>query len=809
VGGFAIPGDRLPALFGAGGCLASLAAGLALWSGSAEIVAGADEASLGQQVAQTPLAFEPDAGRTDGGFDYIARSVAGGSLYLTAREAVLSLPAGGRDPEDLRLAFAGADPAAEAVALDGLPGKVNSFIGDDPSKWRSGIPTYGRVRYESIYPGIDVDYYGNQRDLEYDFRVAAGADPSQIAVEMSGASSLRLSQDGDLLLGVGKTTVRQRAPIAYQRIAGERRPVSASYALDGSTVGFRLGGYDRARPLVIDPVVLAYSTHLGGTDGGDTGHSIVLDAAGAAYVAGETGSTNFPTQRAYQPNLTTTDAFVTKFNPDNGGAVTLAYSTYLGGGGADLGLGVAVDPTGAAYVVGETTSTDFPTQDPFQTDQAAKDAFATKLNPDTGGAVTLAYSTYLGGSSSETARGIAVDSAGAAYLTGDTGSDFPLQDSFLANPPGFDAFVTKLNPDSGAAVTLAYSTYLGADDADGGYAIAVDSAGAAYVTGVAFGTGFPTQDPFQGNQGGIDGFVTKFNPDPGGTVTLAYSTYLGGGSLDEGFGIAVDSSGAAYVTGETDSTDFPTQDPLQGDQGIRDAFVTKVDPDSGGAATLAYSTYLGGADGDVANAIAVDPSGAAYVTGVTGSADFPAQQSLQDYAGNGDAFATRLDPDAGGAVALGYSTFLGGATADVGRGVAADSTGKAYLTGYTDSANFPVQDQFQGPQGSTDAFVTSLEVTPEATQPDTDPPETAITKGPKKKTKKKKVTFEFVSDEPGSSFQCKLDRGAFEPCASPDKVKAKKKGKHNFEVRAVDAAGNADASPASHSWKRKKKRRRR
>lgn len=625
---------------------------------------------------------------------------------------------------------------------------------------------------------------------------------------MSGADSLRLGRDGDLLIEVGEATVRQQAPVAYQRIAGERRPVSAAYALHGSRFGFRLGDFDRSRPLVIDPVVLAYSTYLGGASFGDIGNGIVVDAAGAAYVAGETGSTDFPTQRAYQADQVGPDAFVTKFSPDSGGAVTLAYSTYLGGGAADLGHGLAVDSAGAAYVTGETDSTNFPTQDQYQTDQVGRDAFATKLDPDSGGAVTLAYSTYLGGASSDTGRGIAVDSAGAAYVTGDTGADFPTQDAFLANPPGFDAFVTKLNPDIGAAVTLAYSTYLGAADADGGYGIAVDSAGAAYVTGVAFGTGFPTQDPFQANQGGIDGFVTKFDPDPGGMVTLAYSTYLGGGSLDEGFGIAVDSSGAAYVTGETDSTDFPTQDPLQGDQGLRDAFATKLDPDSGGAATLAYSTYLGGGSADVGNGIAVDSTGAAYVTGVTGSAGFPTQDSLQDYGGNGDAFATELDPDVGGAVALGYSTYLGGSNGDVGHAIAADSTGKAYVTGYTESTNFPTQDPFQGDQGGTDVFVTSLEVPPAEAQPDADPPETTITKGPKKKTKKKKARFEFASDEPGSSFQCKLDKGAFEPCASPDKVKARKKGKHTFEVRAVDAAGNVDASPASQSWKRKKKRKR-
>jgi hypothetical protein len=762
--------------------LAAAIAGHGLLPGSEKATGGGNVTA---EIAKAPLSFEPNAGRAGRSVDYIAHSVAGGTLSLSARQAVLVLPTGNHRSQDLGLVLAGGNPHASAVALAPLAGKANVFIGDDPSKWRSGIPTYGRIRYQGVYPGINLDWYGNQHRLEYDFRLAPRADSSQIGLNLRGADSVRIASNGELVVDVGRREIRQAAPVAFQTIGGRRHEITAAYDLHGSRVGFRLGTYDRSQPLVIDPLVLDYSTYLGGggTVNGDFGLGIAVDSAGAAYVTGETdsGGTPFPTQDAFQASHGggNTDAFVTKFNPDTGGTVGLAYSTYLGGGGDDVGRGIAVDSAGAAYVVGDTASaggTPFPTDNPFQGSNGGglNDAFVTKLNPDAGGIVSLAYSSYLGGGGADEGSGIAVDSAGAAYLTGDTSSTgglpFPTQDPFqMTNAGGIDAFAAKINPDTGGTMSLAYSTYLGGAGTDQtvgggiqGGGIAVDSAGAAYLTGVSDSTGvthFPTLDPYQGaNAGGADVYVTKLNPDAGGTVSLAYSTYLGGAGTDSGHGIAVDSAGAAYVTGDTDSsgvTPFPTQDAFQATYqgGNPDAFVTKLNPDTGGAASLAYSTYLGGGSFDTGNGIAVDSSGAAYVTGKThsiGVTAFPTKNAFQDTEQDGgaagDAYVTKFAPDTGGAVSLAYSTYLGGGHNDGGRAIAVDSAGAAYLTGFTlsSAANpppFPTQDAFQPTRApNADAFVAKL-VLPQSTTV-SPPPATPSATGQRaaalKKCKKKK-----------------------------------------------------------------------
>ena len=353
------PGLALPASRVTAPVLATLAAFACLL---ALLAAGSDrgalpapaEPRLEGAIVKAPLAFEPNAGRTDRRVDFMAHSVLGGTLYLGSGQAVLSLPQSGGTTRSVTVGFEGADPHAEAAGRSKLVGTANSFIGTDKSRWRSGLPTYERVRYRHVYPGIDVDFYGNQRDLEYDFRLAPGADPSQIAISHRGADSVRLTRAGDLAIAVGDTTVRQRAPVAYQRIDGERRIVDSAYELTGRTVGFRLGAYDSSRPLVIDPVVLAYSTFVGGS-GTERAFDIAVDSAGAAYVTGDTqSSTDFPTQDPFQAdsNGGDHDVVVTKLNPDTGGAMTLAYSTYLGGTDDDIAEGIAVDSAGAAYVTG-------------------------------------------------------------------------------------------------------------------------------------------------------------------------------------------------------------------------------------------------------------------------------------------------------------------------------------------------------------------------------------------------------------------------------------------------------------------------
>jgi hypothetical protein len=353
-----------------------------------------------------------------------------------------------------------------------------------------------------------------------------------------------------------------------------------------------------------------------------------VDGSGSAYVTGLTFSTDFPTQNPHQTDQPGYDVFVTKLSPAGS---SLAYSTYLGGSDGETGKAIAVDASGSAYVTGQTFSTDFPTQDPYQTDQPSYDAYVIKLSPS-GNA--LLYSTYLGGNMGDLAEDIAVDGSGSAYITGITAStDFPTQNPYQTDQPSDDAFVTKLSP---SGHSLVYSTYLGGSGSDLGYGISVDGSGSAYVTGVTASTDFPTQDPYQENQPSDDAFVTKFSPSGN---SLVYSTYLGGNMPDRTEDIAVDGSGAAYVIGGTLSTDFPTQDPYQTDQPFQDAFVTKL---SASGNYFAYSTYLGGYLDEYGYGIAVDGSGSAFVTGQTNSMDFPTQNPYQTNQPGVDVFVTKL-----------------------------------------------------------------------------------------------------------------------------------------------------------------------
>ena len=400
-------------------------------------------------------------------------------MFLTPTESVLSLqkpaPAAGDgaaapDSVVLSSTFVGANPQPQVVGLDRLAGTSNYFIGSDPSQWHTNIANYGQVEYQNLYPGVDLVFYGNQRQLEYDYVVAPGTDPSVIKLAFDGAESMTIDGQGDLVLHTSAGDVMEDAPVVYQESGGIRQPVSGQFVVEGDgQVGFALGAYDHTQPLVIDPV-LSYSTYLGGT-GLDQSYGIAVDAAGNAYVTGTTDSADFPTTTgAFQ---TTSgggyDAFVTKLNPTG---TALVYSTYLGGTSVDFGEHIAVDRAGNAYVTGYTTSTNFPTTvGAFQTTSGGGyDAFVTKLNP-TG---TVVYSTYLGGSGDEIGWGIAVDTAGYAYVTGQTDStDFPTTTGAFQTTSGggYDAFVTKLNP---TGTALVYSTYLGGTLNDWGDDIAVD-----------------------------------------------------------------------------------------------------------------------------------------------------------------------------------------------------------------------------------------------------------------------------------------------------------------------------------------------
>ena len=591
----------------------------------------------------------------------------------------------------------GSNPRATVRGVGLMEYKCNYFIGNDPSKWRPDVPNYRAVVYKDIYPGIDLKYYGNGKQMEYDFIVSPGADPSQIQVRYEGVKGISVNDAGELVVKTEWGTVTELKPFVYQLDGSERTLVKGEYTLaSDNTFGFNLkDGYNPKLALVIDPI-LSYSTYLGGISN-DYGNAITVDATGAAYVTGSTKSADFPTLNEYQTNQGIEDVFVTKLSSSGS---SLVYSTYLGGSSFEEGNGITVDAAGAAYVTGKTISSDFPTLNPYQTYQGGDDAFVTKLSSS---GSSLVYSTYLGGSGYERGYAIAVDAAGVAYVTGNTtSSDFPTLNPYQTYQGDWDVFVTKL---SSAGSSLVYSTYLGGSSADDGWGVAVDTAGAAYVTGRTFSSDFPTHNPYQTYQGGYDAFITKLSSSGS---SLIYSTYLGGSNSDYDVGIAVDAAGAAYVTGFTKSADFPTLNPYQTDQGSHDAFVTKL---SSSGSSLVYSTYLGGTGAEWGNGIAVDAAGAAYVTGYTQSNDFPTLNPYQGtfQGGVNDAFVTKFSS---GGSSLVYSTYLGGSdNGDYGFGIAVDTAGAAYVTGYTYSSDFPTLNPYQTDQGSVDVFVTKLAMT--------------------------------------------------------------------------------------------------
>ncbi|HEX8352382.1 MAG TPA: SBBP repeat-containing protein [Pyrinomonadaceae bacterium] len=691
-----------------------------------------------ETYGRIPLSFEANRGQAESSVDFLARG-AGYALFLRPAEAVLVLSprsdgakAKGRAPkragEDapleagdgsasarglspspqsvLRMRLLGADESAAAEGADELAGKVNYLVGDDPAGWRTQVPTFGRVRYAEVYPGIDLVYYGNQRQLEYDFHVAPGVDPRAVSLRFDGADKVEVDAGGDLLLTLGESVVRQPKPFVYQEVAGARRAVEGGYALgaDGR-VGFALGEYDAGLPLVIDPVIV-YSTYLGGS-GSEQANGVALDSAGNTYIAGFTSSTDFPTANALQAaNGGFQDAFVTKINPAGN---ALVYSTYFGGDAQEQARGLAVDAAGNAYITGQTGSTNFPTLNPVQATKGAtnEDAFLTKINP-AGNA--LVYSTYLGGGeSSEFGQAVAVDSAGHAYITGVTFSDnFPTHNPIQSTFGGgsVDAYLAKFNP---AGNALIYSTYLGGSANDSGFGVAADSSGNAYVVGETESTNFPTASPIQdGNAGGRDAFVAKVNA----TGAFIFSTYLGGNDLDVAQAVAVDSAGLPYVAGQTSSINFPRANAFQNANGggvLQDAFLTKLNADG---SALVYSTYFGGLGGEIAFGVAVDSAGNPYIAGTTASVNtLPTANAVQCARGGGqDVFVAKFNAAAS---ALVYSTYYGGSDNDNGRMVAVDAAGNAHVAGMTFSTNFPtvtpIQSAFAGGSGfAGDAFLFKL-----------------------------------------------------------------------------------------------------
>lgn len=709
----------------------------------------ADRQRAGLAWSQLPLRFEANAGQTDPRVCFVSRGP-GYTLYLTDSGTVLTVTSGtgpaGRAARAaaVRMRLLGARPG-RVEGTEQLAGRSHYLLGADPRAWRTDVPNYRRVRLRGVYRGVDLDYYGNQGRLEYDFTLAPGSDPAAIRMALDGADGARVDAGGDLCLATAAGEIRQEKPVAYQFLGGQRREVECEYVLqpvsgrvdDGTNgrsgghtgrlpsstrpllhsttheVGFRLGAYDRNRPLVIDPV-LGFSTYLGGS-GVDMANGIGLDGSGSATIVGQTTSLNFPIEPgAIQATARGgTDAFVARLNPFAAADQALVYSTYLGGSGQDVGTALAVDGSGGAYVVGQTTSTNFPvTTSAFRTTVAGQaDGFLARLGP---GGAPLVYSTYLGGSVADAARGVAIDGTGRAFVVGDTFStDFPvLATAFFPTYRGNgDAFLSILNTAGSGAGTLLYSSFLGGTGGDAALGVAASGTGAVHLTGRTASSDFPTSaNGAQRVHGGAgDAFVLTLNPGAARAAQVVYGTYLGGTGTDNGSAVAIDpTTGRVVVTGQTFSTTFPTTTGAyrRAYAGSGDAFVTALDPLA--TSSLFFSTYLGATGIDAGTAVAVDSTGNAHVTGSTRSADFPTVDAVQStFGGTRDAFVTELDST--GSV-LSQSTFLGGSGDDGAQGIALDASGAVWVAGGTASANFPIAGN--APQtasgGGTDAFVARI-----------------------------------------------------------------------------------------------------
>ncbi len=616
-----------------------------------------------------PLTFEPNQGQGPAEFEFFSR----GPGYLMGLSATTStLLVNGAQ---IRATLVGGKAAVTGTGEQATGGVVHYFTGSSREDWRTGIPTFTRVRFRQVYPGVDLVYYGNQRQLEYDFEIAPGADPTGICVEFEGIEHMRVAPNGDLLLRVAGGELRHRKPRVFQ--SGQE--LEASYRISrNKQVRIEIAAYDRSKPITVDPV-LSYSSFLGGA-GDDRVYAIAVDSEDCVYIAGETLSTNFPAANAFQPwSRGYGDAFVTKL--DATGSRVL-FSTYLGGSNRDEGTGIARDAGGNIYITGFTRSTNFPvTSGAFRTTNAGgEDAFVAKLAPN---GANLIYSTYVGGSGNDRGTGIALDSSGSILIAGYTGSvNLPLVSPVQSMYAGdTDAFVAKLNP---VMSSLVYSTYLGGSSNDTANGIAVDATGNAYIAGQTQSSNFPARNALQPHKASNgDAFLVKLPPIGG---SIAFSTFFGGSGADSAKAVALDSKGDIYITGSTYSIDLPVSSDCyqRAPTGSYDVFVSKI---NGAGTALLYSTYLGGSGSEEAAAVAVDGSGNAYVTGYTSSVDFPLQSSIVPaFSGAFDAFVAGVN--ATGSRLL-YSTYLGGAGDDRGQAIAVDASGAALMAGYSASTEYP------------------------------------------------------------------------------------------------------------------------
>jgi hypothetical protein len=698
---------------------------------------------------KVPLQFIPNEGQVEGPAAYYVQG-RDKTIYFAA-EGLTFVLSGPRKSTSgrwvVKLDFVDANPDAIPVSLE-ESGAVISYFKGKPENWKAGLSASSKIVYRELWPGIDLLYYGTEDRMRYEFLVHPGADPSMIKLAYRGAESVGLTEEGRLAVTTPVDGFEDDVPLAWQKVKGAYRDVPVGYAVEACAedetpaaqnvgpeshmhiYGFDVGEYDRSLPLVLDPAVLVYCGFIGGS-GGDGGDGIALDSSGNIYVTGYTRSVEATFPVVVGPDLTFNagpgngDAYVAKVNSEG---TALVYCGYIGGSGFEGGWDIAVDDSGNAYVTGEVGSWEdtFPViVGPDLTYNGGMyDAFVAKVNA---GGTALVYCGYIGGSAPDTppegrlgndqGNGIAVDASGNAYVTGATECNertFPVTigPDLTYNGGWWDTFVAKVNADG---TGLAYCGYIGGSGwGERGSGIAVDRSGNAYVTGE---TDFPvpanfpvTVGPDLTPNGGFDAFVAKVNA--AGTA-LVYCGYIGGLFHDYGYEIAVDDSGNAYVTGETESaeTSFPVKvgPDLSYNGGFRDAFVAKV---NSAGTTLVYCGYIGGSDWDIGFGIAVDGSGHAYITGRTGSteADFPAVDGPGlTYHGVYDAFVAKVNAVG---TALVYSGYIGGSDVDNGIGIAVDGSGNAYVAGSArnGSGDLPV---IVGPDlthngGEYDAFVAKI-----------------------------------------------------------------------------------------------------
>lgn len=677
-------------------------------------------------LGRVPLWFEPNEGQFPQATQFAARTQ-GFSLYLLRSALVLKplqhaeqAPRSAsrtvsRDSSEAALVFIGSNRNPAVIGLGKLQSVSNYFHGSDPRRWLARIAHYSSVEYRDVYPRIDLICRSQETQPEFVWIVRPGADPAQIRLSVQGASP-SIDRLGNLVLKLPDGEARLKKPAIYQEISGTRYLVSGQFTLLGNDqIAFKIGHFDRTRPLIVDPA-LVYSTYLGGSSDDETAQ-VSVDGSGNIYVIGTAQSNDFPLVNPLQSNKTGfLEAFVTKFDASGSNVV---YSTYLGGtapGHVDRGSAIAVDEAGNAYITGQTNDLNFPTTPgaylpaPGGVGMCGNctDGWAAKLDP-TGS--SLLYSTYLTGNGNgilSTPSGIAFDAAGDVYLTGAASpTGFPVTPgaySTTSLPGGLHAFITKLNSDGSA---LVYSSIFGGNANDQPFAIAIDPSDNAYITGTTSSTEFPVTTVLQAQSETQQAFVVELNVSGN---ELMYSTLFGAG---EGFGITVDASGNAYVTGYVDTYLFPTAGPMQTEfQDDDEGFVSKLNPSG---TNLVYSIFLGGEG----YGIAVDSSGNAYVTGTTQSADFPTVNAIQPIYSGGtlcgyncsDAFVTVVSADGS---KFPFSTYLGDIGFEAGYGIAIDSLNSIYVTGITTSLGFPLVNPYQAVQkgdvenGGANSFVAKI-----------------------------------------------------------------------------------------------------